>query len=246
MCYHPGSMSDDPNAVIEALHAFFPQRAQAVVAILKRENGKANRIEIWREDQLTKFVATLILTASELERAHNERRISTIAWLTRNLLELSIWIEFCNETTEQAQRFNADATRDLYGISKAVQTLVVLDKGLEDVELRGSQQRLSAFGQSLGIDQLSDDFKRVSDAAEVLGRRKVFLGLNKVLSKFAHPTAWAVNSVLSLEADTGLRNMFFSDGVAMAIDSLNSIRNFILKSYPELNSVIPSGIVPAG
>ena len=49
----------------------------------------------------------------------------------------------------------------------------------------------------------------------------------------AHPTAFMVNAIFSVEADAGLRDVFFEDGVAMATDSPTTIRNFILTYYPE-------------
>jgi hypothetical protein len=36
----------------------------------------------------------------------------------------------------------------------------------------------------------------------------------------------------AIEADAGMREMFFADGVDMAIHSLEQIRKFILTYYP--------------
>jgi hypothetical protein len=232
-------MSQRSSQAIDALHEFFPRRAQAVMLVLKRENGKAHKTDKWREQQLIKFVAALAELTAELERAYNEKRIWTVAWLTRNLLELSVWIEFCNTSLEHARRFRDDAARDLYGLAQAVQSLELHKTGSENSELKGSQERLATFSRSWRIDRLADDFKRVSDAAEELGRKKAFADLNKMLSKFAHPTAFMVNAVFSSEADAGLRDLFFEDGVAMAIDSLTAIRSFILAYYPEPSTAIP-------
>jgi len=231
-------MSEQSIIAINVLHEFFPERAQAVLEVLKRENSEAHKIEEWREVQLAKFIWTLILAASDLERAYKEKQTSTLAWLTRNLLELSVWIQFCNMSPEHAKRFRDDAVRDLYGFSQAVQSLELSETGAEDFELKRSQQHLSTFAQSWGIHTLGDDYQKVSGAAEEVGRGEIFRGLNKMLSKYAHPTAWAVHSLFSVEADAELRDLFLMDGVEMATDSLTAIRNFILKSYPSPGSAI--------
>ncbi len=225
-------MVGDADDLILSLHEFFPERAQGLAHFLERENGKTPRLEEWRERQLGNFIQTLILSAADLKRAFVEKRITTLAWTTRNLLELSIWIDYCNLSEVHAKRFRDDAARDLYGLSHAVQSLEVDDKGIEDPQLKQSQQNLVTFAQSWGINALEDDFTKVAAAAKELGRDRRFLSLNKLLSKLAHPTAWAVNSVRSIDADEDFRGIFLSDGVEMATDSLTSIRAFVIAVLP--------------
>jgi hypothetical protein len=225
-------MSGEADELTSVLHQFFPERAEGLAGFLKRENCKACKVEEWRERQLINFIQTLILSANDLERAFVERRTTTLAWTTRNLLELSIWIDYCNLSDANAKRFRDDAARDLLGFSRAIQSLQVHETGLEDAELKAAQQRLATFAQSWGISALEDDFTKVSAAARDLGREASYLSLNKLLSKLAHPTAWAVNSVHSVDADEEFREMFFSDGVEMATGSLTSIRTFIITQLP--------------
>jgi hypothetical protein len=225
-------MPGDSDHLISALHEFFPERAQGLAGLLERENRRSHKLEEWRERQLCNFIQMLILSATDLERALVEKRVMTLAWTTRNLLELSIWIDYCNLSDAHAKRFRDDAAKDLYGFTCAVQSLEVHDKGREDPQLDRAQQNLVGFARSWGINALEDDFTRVSVAAAELGREKTFLSLNKLLSKLAHPTAWAVNSVESIRADEGFRGMFFGDGVEMATGSLTSIRTFVIAHLP--------------
>jgi len=223
------SAEDD---LISALRQFFPERAEGLAGFLKQENGRACKLEEWRERQLINFIQTLTLSANDLERAFIERRTTTLAWTTRNLLELSIWIDYCNLSNANAKRFRDDAARDLLGFSRAIQSLQVHETGIEDAGLQAAQQRLGTFAQSWGIGALEDDFTKVSAAAKELGREKSYLCLNKLLSKLAHPTAWAVNSVHSVDADEDFREMFFSDGVEFATDALTSVRTFVITHLP--------------
>jgi hypothetical protein len=66
---------------------------------------------------------------------------------------------------------------------------------------------LATFAQSKGVLELDDEFKRVSEAAQEVGR-PTFPSANKLLSKFAHPTALAIHTVASVEADEGYRLCF--------------------------------------
>jgi hypothetical protein len=178
-------------------------RAHAVIMVLKRENAKSHKIEEWREQQLVKFVVFLIAAAADLERAYSEKRVHTLAWVTRSLLELSVWIDFYNSSEEHAKRFRDDVAKDLYRIAQGTQRFSVAEYDSENKELKDSQARLSEFAEKLEIGNLSDASKHVSDAADELGRNDMFLGLSELLSKFAHTTPYTVNSILSVEADAG-------------------------------------------
>jgi hypothetical protein len=98
--------------------------------------------------------------------------------------------------------------RDLHGLSDAIQRSIEADSGSRDNSLEQKMTELEAFAQSQGIQKLDDDFKAVSKAAKELGRAPAFGSMNKLLSKLAHPTAWAIHTVASVEADEGFRLMF--------------------------------------
>jgi hypothetical protein len=218
-----------PDDLIDFLHQFFPRRALALAASIEELRPEDHPFQRSPERLMIKFIRMLDLNTSDLERAHHEKRISTLAWAARNILELSVWIEYCTLTDENARRFQEDAVRDLAGFSDAVQTAVHLTEGQQHAELGSVRLRLTEFAAStLGIPVLGNDFQRVAQAATVIGRGESFSAANKMFSKFAHPTAWAVHTVESIDADEGLRNMFLSDGIEMATDALTRIRQFVL------------------
>ena len=47
-----------------------------------------------------------------LQRAMKDGGISAIAWLTRNLLELMVWSEYCAQCEANAKTFALDSARD--------------------------------------------------------------------------------------------------------------------------------------
>lgn len=226
-------MAKEGEKAIADLHELYPVRARMLTAHLKEANGKLKTLEEWRERQLVNFIKMLTLNALDLERAYVEERASTLAYVARNLLELSIWVQYCNLSDAHAKQFRDDVTRDLFGLGKAIQSIAVQEMGVEEPGLKRAQDRLVKFADAkFGIKNLDDDYKRVVKAAEELGREKSFVALNKALSKFAHPTAWAVNSVLSVDADKDIREMFLLDGVHLAMNAIIDMRKFILKLFP--------------
>lgn len=169
------------------------------------------------------------VSAHDLKRAHEEKKIATLAWITRNLLELSVWIEYCEKSDANAKRFRDDAMRDMYGWATAIHKLYQEKRGKDNLSLKTSMGNLKKFAATKGIPALEDDFKRVSEAATTLGLGNRFVNLNKLYSKFAHPTAGLVHTVRAIEPDEEMRDMFFIDGATLALRSLQIIYGGIKK-----------------
>lgn len=103
----------------DALNDAFPFHSLRLIAFIKRQNSRLRRLPKWRVRQLQNFVAALNSTAFELDRAWEEKRITTLAWAARNFLELSVWVDYCCASEENATRFKQDTSRDLYGMMAA-------------------------------------------------------------------------------------------------------------------------------
>lgn len=154
-----------------------------------------------------------------------------LAWAVRNLLELSVWIKYCDLSRDNSERFHKDAARDAIGWGRAIQAEFSksgrgphksLDKSIKDVA-----DRFLA-----GV--VDDHFIRVVEAADSVGLKSEFVTKNKILSKYAHPTAWSIASVLlgAIKADEDVRKIFLIDGVELATGSLTSIRETIIAKLP--------------
>jgi hypothetical protein len=212
----------------------YRERARCVGELLKQGNATYKRLEPWHEQQLIHFMGIVNVSMADLVRAHEEERLSTLAWITRNLLELVVWIEFATKSDENAKRFQDDATKDLYGWAKAA---IDLEKGRDSAEhkkLSDKMSELEKFAQSRGLVKLGDDYMRVSAIAKELGHDADFAPRYKLYSKFAHPTAWIVRTASSVEADADVRNMFFDDGVVLAFAAIAHFEHRFLTAFPEL------------
>jgi hypothetical protein len=262
MKYSPHAMEN-----LKALNDFIPQMATKTLLLIQTKNKNSRIFEEWREQQLVNFLKCLIHIATDLDYAYRKRRMSTVAWLTRNLLELSVWIRFCNLSNEKAKTFHADAVRDLFGLYQAVELLsgfegdtkkrffanlahdaldpleaaqeiakmeFILNNALvEQTEPSLARQQFPLLAQAIGVTELADNFTKVHSAAGELGCADFFNKQNKVLSKFAHPTALFVLST-GYDDDLGL-DMFLNDGVEMAVVGVTSIVQFVARAFANEN-----------
>jgi hypothetical protein len=67
-----------------------------------------------------------------------------------------------------------------------------------------------------------------------LGRADEFKALNKLLSKFAHPTAWAVHVVDLVHLERGDLTMILRDGVSFEMNGIITLRKTIRAKYPDI------------
>lgn len=154
----------------------------------------------------------------ELEQAYNSRPVTAVAWIARNLLELGIWSGYCSMSEKNANHFFKDAARDaVHMLNLPVE--VAKDAGLAFTTVR---QELIKKGKQDNIDNIDKGFLAVLDAARSIGAKKQFVGMNKVLSKFAHPTAFRVMS--PDEHIERLREVFHELGRRFAVDALSVLQ----------------------
>jgi hypothetical protein len=237
MAPRKSNTSANPKAaakVLRDLEKLFPLQAWALLEAFRIKNREETKFPEWRERQIRKLGLSLIASAGDLARGYDEERITVVAWSTRNLLELSIWIDYCNLSEAHAKVFDDDATRDLFGLSTAVKRAAEIALRAPIEELDDSLAKFATFAKSKGIAELKDDFKSVKIAARELGREDEFKALNKLLSKLAHPTAWAVHVVDLDNLNRGYLTMILQDGVFLAMNGIIRLRRAIREKYPEV------------
>jgi hypothetical protein len=119
----------------------------------------------------------VIDACASLKDAASLSDIAYIAWLARNVLELKVWIGYCASSEQRAEEFYEDSLRDL------------IDLNLKDPDLSSEAQvRMEHAKAAVDPFKAVHKFKRVGDAAIDIGMT-TFAEINKLLSKFAHPTA---------------------------------------------------------
>ncbi len=214
----------------KALRENFPEMTLELVRSLEQKNRRRQRIPQWRVRQFENFVIALNAAAFELERARHEGRTATLAWAARNSLELSIWTAYCCASAQNAKRFKDDTKRDTFGMIASVKRVVKTPEQRQEVDtiLQSVEKMLNTRSF-----KVSDDFRRVGEAAAELGREGEFLGLNKFFSKMAHPTAFVVNRKKKIVFDKPFQAAIFIIGVGLAFESMVTLTDFVENTFPD-------------
>jgi hypothetical protein len=183
------------------------------------------------EEQLSvlkQIKEAVVLNLSELRLAHSGRPLGTVAWLARNLLELAIWSEHCAASKENAKEFLLDSARD------AADSLDIPDGPWLHKSLGPTRKRLLDNASADGFD-IEQEYARVSSVAKKLGRGDVFKYLNKMFSKYAHPTALAIFSAGG-SAQELLRQKFHELGINLADSALHFLDESGRRVWAEIES----------
>ncbi len=164
---------------------------------------------------LGKIRQSIVLNQERLQYIKTQTPVATTAWLARNLLELAIWAEYCRSSQERAQEFMLDGARDAYDALNIPQELLLPSS--DHLKLR---EELLDKSKEDGFD-IEESYTKVTNAAKLLGRGPLFKHMNKTLSKFAHPTGFAIFS-LGSETESLLKDKFRSVGLFFATAGLMS------------------------
>jgi hypothetical protein len=73
-----------------------------------------DKLQNVQPDVLKRLRSVVKTNTRDLQTAMTEGRISKIAWVTRNLLELMLWSEYCSTSVSNAKDFVLDAARDAH------------------------------------------------------------------------------------------------------------------------------------
>ncbi len=164
-----------------------------------------------------------------LVRAKRRGPLDHVAWVTRNILELRIWVEYCSQSQDHAEEFFQDAIRDLNDVQRSVGGL--------DPEDVATLQKADKF---IGNAKKAHQFKNVRDAAKEVDLLPFFEQNNKVLSKFAHPTAMFVltGSFRDIAADQ-VRKQFVEVGMNIAAEASQKLDvSFLGETYRKYQGTI--------
>ena len=143
---------------------------------------------------LKKLRRAVDLNLRELQHAMSQRPLSSVAWIARNIVELTIWVEYCKSSPERAKRFYQDSERDSLDMLNIPSEEC---SGDQPFNFRAERARLLEKAKQDGdFENPEAPYLQVSKAAKEVGWQDEFVYTNKLLSKFAHPTALAVMDLL--------------------------------------------------
>jgi hypothetical protein len=188
----------------------------------------------WLVQVLASLCAQVFSEYLALKRAYEEKRTeaSLLAWRARNLLELSVWCLYCSKSRENARRFYADAGRDVLGLFNAFTkwgTSMTQDPDWIE-RFTGAHQAISQRAAAEGIDSLDGRYKEVSDAAKECGIGEHFALSNKMLSKFAHPTAMQILGTPDDAKAILQKDIFFGHGCLFFVGAFTTLEGQLTDS----------------
>lgn len=154
--------------------------------------------------------------------------IPVAAFAARGLLELLVWCRYCTGSRDQARRFYEDKFHDGMELYDSLGKLAEGQERQPGVleALSAAKRRLQSLAALNGVSAPGGaSHLRVSSIADTLGLGDVWQ-LNRVLSKFAHPTAMIALSSPDHSGSKALVNFFQLTGIVFATESLRLIAKF--------------------
>jgi hypothetical protein len=155
--------------------------------------------------------------------------LSLLAWRTRNLLEINTWCRFCCEDKANAQLFYKDAGRDGLDLEESLEKWgKETNQPSEWFEkIQRNRDKICNEAERHGILDLDAKYTSPLNAAKILGHEKTHRIHNKILSKFAHPTAYRILSSDSQEGQANRAYYFFSQGCLFFYDGFSRLEKFL-------------------
>ncbi len=148
-----------------------------------------------------------------LEKLSGRDVLNQIAWLARNLLELLVWVKYCDSSEARAKEFWDDSIRDLYSL--------VDPDGDNDQEFLNALSKAVAL---IGTEKEPNAWKRVSKAASAV-KQTNYEKDSQTFSKFVHPTAMSVLIKLPSRSRINIQKMFADEGKAFASEALKELES---------------------
>jgi len=169
--------------------AFMEFRRWATVAL------DPAKVRTEEEGNFLSVVSALYYSAdrnyAEMCDAYDRQDQVSVAWKCRNLMEIAIYATFALQSKQNADDFAADRLIDGRDIGIALQKIVAeLNPSQTDPDLEAS---LKDIEKKMAAEHVTrTQFLRIGDLAKRVNLRDEYDNLNRVCSKFVHPTAWSI------------------------------------------------------
>jgi len=200
-------MSDSEALGLDFLRSKVPLAAKSVISRIKRKNRQQKSLEEWRVIQISSFTGILIETAIDIVTAYRKKRLATVAWLARNLLELSVWIAYCTSSEDMARSFWNDTLKDVYGLAREWEKFDYVKVGYRREVL--SQHIYQLFGATEAQEKIDETNERIASQCtgeqtllsdDELSKMAAFLGEESIRDNYLR--------VKDAAAATGRADMF--------------------------------------
>lgn len=164
---------DDIDKETAASHGMLeniPARLNTIKLVLADIN-KCQGYEPWRRTLTVHLVESIEHNCDQLIETMGKDRLPAVAWITRNLLELLVWVKYCGVSRENAWRFHEDTLRDSKGLTE------ILDVACNAIGIENKWQSQLAHqvkevaSEKLGLEDIDSNFLACEQRVESSGCR---------------------------------------------------------------------------
>lgn len=177
-----------------AIADYFYNSVQAdLVKQFNNKFGATIPSKAWRERILYGFGEQSFSEYKELKFSYdNGRSLSAIAFHSRNLLELKIWVHHCLADEKNLRSFFEDAGRDGRQLIDAFVNWEGVNSELGQ-QAKAARDKLEESAKNHGVESIDGTYQSVGNVANLYPELSSYYKVpNKMLSKFAHPTALTI------------------------------------------------------
>jgi hypothetical protein len=172
------------------------------------------------------LVDAAIKNFNELRRGYVAGNLNLIAWASRNLLELTVFMRYVLKSRANARRFGDDRLIDGCELIIALRDLErFYDPNAPTPGLDDALQRMK--DQMIAESVIATRHLETSVLAREVGMEQEFRSMNRVSSKLVHPTAWstlAENAGRSSYPEA--KDLLFGTGIAYLSQIYMEVRDY--------------------
>lgn len=192
---------------------------------------------------IQRSVFTLLLSALVTEYEcliydynSNERSSRALfAWRARNLLEINTLCRYCCADDNNAEEIFREGAIDQLNLEDAFENFARKTKQPKEYfeVIENKKRTIREQAEKFGINDIDSKpkYRGLRDIASHIGFKDEFLIHNKILSKFAHPTAMLLFSDESQQSSSKRAFYFVSQGSIYFQDAFARLENFVAENY---------------
>ena len=132
--------------------------------------------------------------------------IECIAWISRNLFEMNLIIEYSIQFPEKAKEFALQKGSGEKEILEGILTLNYAESRDSIVPLQGRIDHLEGVPKKYGKNNLK--YFTVAEMARKVGMEDEYNAFFKLYSKYVHPSAWLIFAAEEEKANITYKNTF--------------------------------------
>ncbi|MFZ0820725.1 MAG: hypothetical protein WAM91_11700, partial [Candidatus Acidiferrales bacterium] len=149
----------DPINSEHRLVSIIPRHGKMLLEALENVNQSPKKLPEWRTNQILNFISAVRINSDDLIARYKNGRIDALSQTTRNLMEVCIWIQYCNLSELHAKTFYEDSVRDVKEIMQSLLALYTSANGAPEQRLVSMLDGLRTVAADSGFQDFDRSYK---------------------------------------------------------------------------------------